>query len=223
MTQILPANSRQAIKLARRLLREGEVVAFPTDTLYGIGVNAFERFAVRRIFEVKERPAKKAIPVFIYQIDDLNLVARDVPNQAWPLLQKFWPGALTVVLPKVAALPDDVTAGQDTVAIRIPDHLVSLELVIQVGRPLAVTSANRWGFQPCQPTFHHHRLESQPAPNVTARCVEYCRPKRVLAGFGERRRCGKMKEYNRLHISSASMPAGRREPNAPAPKPIRWS
>jgi L-threonylcarbamoyladenylate synthase len=76
------------------------------------------------------------------------LVARDVPNRAWPLLQKFWPGALTVVLPKVAALPDDVTAGQDTVAIRIPDHLVSLELVIQVGRPLAVTSANLSG----QPT-----------------------------------------------------------------------
>jgi L-threonylcarbamoyladenylate synthase len=90
MTQILPANSRQAIKLARRLLREGEVVAFPTDTLYGIGVNAFERFAVRRIFEVKERPAKKAIPVFIYQIDDLNLVARDVIW--WPVTCPTGPG-----------------------------------------------------------------------------------------------------------------------------------
>ncbi len=145
MTQILPATSRKAIKLARRLLREGEAVAFPTDTLYGVGVNAFERFAVRQIFTVKGRPADKAIPVFIYQIDDLNLIARDVPNRAWPLLQKFWPGALTVVLPKVAALPSDVTAGQDTVAARIPDHPVSLDLVIQVGRPLAVTSANLSG------------------------------------------------------------------------------
>lgn len=145
MAKILPANSRKAIKLARHLLREGEVVAFPTDTVYGIGANAFERSAVRQIFEVKARPAKKAIPVFIYQIDDLNLVARDVPDRAWSLLQKFWPGALTVVLPKVAALPADVTAGQDTVAIRIPNHLVSLELVIQAGRPLAVTSANLSG------------------------------------------------------------------------------
>ena len=142
MPQILPASSSKAIKLARRLLREGEAVAFPTDTVYGLGANAFERFAVRQIFALKKRPPEKGLPVFIYQIDDLNLVARNVPNQAWPLLQKFWPGPLTVVLPKVAALPDDVTAGQDTVAVRIPDHPVSLKLVIEFGRPLAVTSAN---------------------------------------------------------------------------------
>jgi L-threonylcarbamoyladenylate synthase len=145
MTEILPATSRRAIKLARRLLREGEVVAFPTDTLYGVGANAFERFAVRQIFAVKSRPLDKALPVFICQVDDLNLVARDVPNQAWPLLQKLWPGALTVVLPKVSALPDDVTGGQETVAVRIPNHPVCLELVNQVGRPLAVTSANLSG------------------------------------------------------------------------------
>jgi L-threonylcarbamoyladenylate synthase len=142
MTQILPATSRKAIKLARRLLREGEVVAFPTDTVYGLGANAFERFAVRQIFALKRRPVDKALPVFIYQINDLNLVARNIPNRAWPLLQKFWPGALTVVLPKVAALPGDVTAGQNTVAVRIPDHPVCLDLVIEVGQPLAVTSAN---------------------------------------------------------------------------------
>jgi L-threonylcarbamoyladenylate synthase len=88
------------------------------------------------------------LPVFIYQIDDLNLVARDVPNRAWPLLQKFWPGALTVVLPKNSALPDDVTGGQSSVAVRIPNHPVCLDLVIRVGRPLAVTSANLSG----QPT-----------------------------------------------------------------------
>jgi L-threonylcarbamoyladenylate synthase len=148
MTEILPATSRKAIKLARRLLREGEVVAFPTDTVYGLGGNAFERFAVQQIFTIKERPHDKALPVFISQINDLNLVARHVPNQAWSLLQIFWPGDLTVVLPKNPALPDDVTAGEKTVAVRVPDHPVCRELVVQVGRPLAVTSANLSG----QPT-----------------------------------------------------------------------
>lgn len=148
MAQILPADSRKAIKLARRLLHEGEVVAFPTDTLYGVGANAFERSAVRELFAVKGRPADKAIPVFIYQIDDLNQVARNVPNRAWALLRQFWPGALTVVLPKVAALPPDVTAGQETVAVRIPNHPVALDLVIELGRPLAVTSANLSGQPP---------------------------------------------------------------------------
>jgi L-threonylcarbamoyladenylate synthase len=148
MTEILPATSLKAIKLARRLLREGEVVAFPTDTVYGLGANAFERLAVRQIFAIKERPPDRALPVFIYQIDDLNLVARHVPNQAWPLLQALWPGDLTVVLPKNPALPDEVTSEERTVAVRIPNHPVCLELVTQVGRPLAVTSANLSG----QPT-----------------------------------------------------------------------
>ena len=145
MTDILPATSPKAVKLARRLLREGELVAFPTDTVYGLGANAFERYAVRQIFAVKERPPDKALPVFIYQLDDLNLVARRVPNQAWSLLQQFWPGDLTVVLPKNPELPDEVTSGQSTVAVRIPNHLVCLDLVTQVGRPLAVTSANLSG------------------------------------------------------------------------------
>jgi L-threonylcarbamoyladenylate synthase len=148
MTQILPANSPRAIKQASRLLREGEVVAFPTDTVYGVGANAFMPIAVRQIFTLKGRPEDKSLPVFIYQIDDLNLVARDVPNQAWPLLHRFWPGALTVVLLKSAILPADVTSGQDTVAVRIPNHPVCLDLVIHAGRPLAVTSANLSG----QPT-----------------------------------------------------------------------
>ncbi len=145
MTQILPANSPKAIQLARHLLHEGELVAFPTDTVYGVGANAFERFAVRQIFAIKQRPPDKAIPIFIAQIDDLNQVARRVPNRAWLLLQKFWPGALTVVLPKNPKLPDDVTAGQDSVAVRLPDHPTCLELVTRLGRPLAVTSANLSG------------------------------------------------------------------------------
>jgi L-threonylcarbamoyladenylate synthase len=145
MTEILPASSTKAIQRARHLLREGEIVAFPTDTVYGVGANAFERYAVRQIFVVKQRPPDKALPVFIAQVDDLNQVARRVPNRAWLLLQALWPGALTVVLPKNPELPDDVTAGQETVAVRIPDHPTCLELVTRVGRPLAVTSANLSG------------------------------------------------------------------------------
>jgi len=162
MTQILPATSSKAIKLARRLLREGEVVAFPTDTVYGLGANAFERFAVRQIFAIKERPPDKALPVFIYQIDDLNLVARHVPNVAWPLLQALWPGDLTVVLPKNPALPDEVTAGESTVAVRVPNHPICLELVTQVGRPLAVTSAN---------------LSGQPTPTTAQAVAAQLRPR----------------------------------------------
>ena len=146
MSIILPAASHTAIRKACHLLREGEVVAFPTDTIYGVGANAFERYAVRQIFAVKERPLKRGLPVFIYQIDDLNLVAKRIPNNAWLLLQKFWPGALTVIFEKNAALPEDVTGGQNTVAVRIPDHPVSLDLVIKTGHPLAVTSANLSGY-----------------------------------------------------------------------------
>jgi L-threonylcarbamoyladenylate synthase len=141
MTEILPI-SRKSIKRARRLLRDGEIVAFPTDTVYGVGVNAFDRSAVRKLYKAKKRPAEKAVPVFITQIDDLDQVARDVPDKAWKLLKKFWPGALTVVLLCSPNLPDEVTAGQDTIAVRLPAHPVCLELVKKVGSPLAVTSAN---------------------------------------------------------------------------------
>jgi L-threonylcarbamoyladenylate synthase len=150
MTEILPVNNK-SIQLARRLLREGEVVAFPTDTVYGVGANAFERVAVRQIFEAKRRPADMALPVFITQIDDLNQVAHSVPNHAWAFLQHFWPGALTVILPKAPRLPDIVTAGGNTVAVRLPDHPLCIELVVKHGRPLAVTSAN---------------LSGQPAPTT---------------------------------------------------------
>jgi L-threonylcarbamoyladenylate synthase len=141
MTEILSI-SRKSIKRARRLLRDGEIVAFPTDTVYGVGVNAFDRSAVRKLYKAKKRPSDKPVPVFITQIDDLNQVARDVPDKAWKLLKKFWPGALTVVLPRSPDLPGEVTAGQDTVAVRLPAHPVCLELVAKVGGPLAVTSAN---------------------------------------------------------------------------------
>ncbi len=150
MTQILPANEKEALKIATRLLREGEVVVFPTDTVYGIGGDAFQRIAVRQIYEVKQRPPDKALPVFIAEVSDLNLVAnvRRISDEIWLFLERFWPGALTVVLPKAPPIFEEVTAGTDTIAVRIPDHSVCLDLVRMVGRPLAVTSANVSG----QPT-----------------------------------------------------------------------
>ncbi len=142
MTEILPATSKQAIRKACRLMHEGEAIAFPTDTVYGLGAKAFERFAVRQVFHLKQRDRNKGVPIFIPQIDDLNLVARNVPNSAWPLLQHFWPGSLTVVLQKTENLPDDVTGGEDTVAIRIPDHPICFELLTKMGCPIVATSAN---------------------------------------------------------------------------------
>lgn len=147
MTEILPAHYDSAKKKARYLLREGEVVVFPTDTVYGIGADASQRFAVREIFRVKQRPLDKALPVFISEVGDLNLVTntRAISNQAWLFLQQVWPGALTAILPKSSALLDEVTAGEETVAVRIPDHDFCLDLVRRVGKPLAVTSANLSG------------------------------------------------------------------------------
>ena len=144
MTTIQPI-TQKSIRHAVHLLREGEVVAFPTDTVYGVGVIAGNRFAVRQLFEAKQRPLDKPLPVFITQVDDLNQVACNIPNAAWPFLRQVWPGALTVVLPKAPHLPAEVTSGGDTVAVRLPDHPLCYELVACVGRPLAVTSANLSG------------------------------------------------------------------------------
>ncbi|MDM8527720.1 L-threonylcarbamoyladenylate synthase [Anaerolineales bacterium HSG24] len=142
MTQQLPIISRKAIKLARRLLREGELVALPTDTVYGLAANAFDQFAVRKVFAVKQRPLDKGLPVFISQIDDVCLVAKNIPSEVRPMLNQFWPGALTVVFPKNDRLLPELTGGAETIAVRLPNHLPCLELVNLVGQPLVATSAN---------------------------------------------------------------------------------
>ncbi len=148
LTKLLPANDPHALVLAAQLLRQGEVVALPTDTVYGVGVLAFNAEAVAKIYNVKERPANKAIPVFVASVDDLGQVCRDVPPNVLPLLEEYWPGALTVILPASPALPGIVTNYGNTVAVRIPNHPVVLNLLALLKEPLAVTSANLSG----QPT-----------------------------------------------------------------------
>jgi len=144
-TLIIPTDHPEAIERAVSVLRRGGLVAFPTDTVYGVGAIAFNPQAVARIYEVKGRPRSKAIPLLLTDAADLPLVAESIPPLAERLAERFWPGPLTLVLHKRAIVPDVVTAGGDTVAVRVPDHPVARALIAALGTPLAATSANRSG------------------------------------------------------------------------------
>lgn len=134
-----------ALDQALALLKNGEVIAVPTDTVYGVAVDCGNPEAVARLYEIKERPRDRAIPLLLANESDLLAVAADVPPTAWELARAFWPGGLTLVVPAAAWLPDVLTAGQPTVAVRLPDHRVPRVLAAGLGRPLAATSANLSG------------------------------------------------------------------------------
>jgi L-threonylcarbamoyladenylate synthase len=144
-TRVMAADDPQTIQRARRLLRSGQVVVFPTDTVYGVGAHAFQTEAVAGLYAAKNRPTTKAIPTLVAQIEDVARVARTVPAVAWRLAERFWPGGLTLVLPGAKKVPSIVTAGGDSVAVRCPDHPVPLALINAAGVPLAATSANLSG------------------------------------------------------------------------------
>ena len=144
------------VHAAAEILR-GRLVAFPTETVYGLGANALDSQAVARVFEAKGRPATDPLIVHLVSADDLRRVARDVPQVAYALARAFWPGPLTLVLPKHSAIPDDVTAGLRTVAVRVPAHSVALALLRASGAPIAAPSANRFGG--VSPTTAQHVLD----------------------------------------------------------------
>ncbi len=133
------------LEKAAQLLRIGELVAFPTETVYGLGANAMDSAAVDKIFVAKGRPADNPLIVHLACSTDVSKVAREVPILARELMQRFWPGPLTLVLPKQKDVPNQVTAGLDTVAVRVPNHFVALELIRFAGVPIAAPSANRSG------------------------------------------------------------------------------
>ncbi len=127
------------------LLRAGRPVAFPTDTVYGVGVPAWDAAAVRRLFRLKLRSTSKAIPVLLADLEQIYEVGRDLSPAILRLAERFWPGALTIVVRRAGRIPDEVTAGGDTVAVRIPAHDLARDLIRAVGSPLATTSANLSG------------------------------------------------------------------------------
>ena len=139
-TRILSVEIPDAINHGIRILQNGGLVAFPTDTVYGIGALAFNEKAIESIFVAKDRPAEKAIPVLLSGAEELAKVASIVPAMAQRLASRFWPGPLTLVIPKNSTLPEVVSA-TDTVGVRMPDDPTALALLKEVG-PLAVTSAN---------------------------------------------------------------------------------
>ena len=126
-------------------LDNGGVVVFPTDTLYGLGADVFSLPALQRIFAIKGRPAELALPVLVAGLDQVESVALPMSNQAQELAERFWPGPLTLVMRRSPELPDLVTGGADTVAVRMPAHRIPLALARRLGRPITGTSANLSG------------------------------------------------------------------------------
>jgi len=146
------------VEAAAKLIRAGELVAFPTETVYGVGANALDVTAVDRIYEAKGRPRTSPLIVHVASIAMARELVKEWPDRASLLAERFWPGPLTLVLPKSDRVPDRVTAGLDTVGIRMPDHPVALDLIRESGVPIAAPSANR--FSELSPTTAAHAREA---------------------------------------------------------------
>lgn len=155
--RILSASDMENIRRAARLIRSGEVVAFPTETVYGLGADATNGAAVAKVFALKGRPSFDPLIVHIASVDMLPEVVSTVPEGAERLMALFWPGPLTLVMFKSERIPDIVTAGLPTVAVRMPRNEVALALITEAGVPLAAPSANRFG-RP-SPTCAEHVME----------------------------------------------------------------
>lgn len=181
-TERIPADASRAIQAALAVLTAGGLVAFPTDTVYGIGSLVFDSALIESIYAAKDRPVDKAIPVLIGNPDDLPRVAASVPSMAAKLSARFWPGPLTLVMPRHPDLPDIISPAGPTVGVRVPDHPVARALLNAAG-PMAVTSANLSGM-PSPTTAQgvldqlngriHLVLDGGPAPGGQASTVVNC-------------------------------------------------
>jgi L-threonylcarbamoyladenylate synthase len=147
-TELISATNPTALSRAVAMLEMGGLVAFPTDTVYGLGANMLDRRAINRIYEVKERNRDNPIPILVASIEELHSVAEHVSSIALKLAERFWPGPLTLVIQRRPELPDEISPS-DMIGVRMPDHELSLKLLGMVG-PLAVSSANRSGESPAR-------------------------------------------------------------------------
>lgn len=146
-TIVLNAKTPDAIEKAARLLLAGHLVAFPTDTLYGVGSSIADDRAIRELFVAKERALDKGIPVLLADATDVERVAADVPQVARDFMARYWPGPLTIIVSRLAGLPAALAPGS-SVAVRVPDHPVARRLIRAAGGAVAATSANLSGRRP---------------------------------------------------------------------------
>ena len=151
---ILSASDTESIRRAGRIIQTGGLVAFPTETVYGLGCDAMNADAAAKVFEAKHRPQFDPLIVHIAVRKQLDVVVESCPQLAQRLIDAFWPGPLTLVLPKQPAIPDLVTAGLSTVAVRMPNHPVAQALIREAGSPIAAPSANPFGY--VSPTTAQH-------------------------------------------------------------------
>ena len=149
--------SRESLMRAAGILRSGGIVAFPTETVYGLGANALDASAIEKIFAAKERPSWDPLIVHISDTAMLQRLTGSLPASAQTLIDAFWPGPLTLLLPKSDAVPDAVTAGRPRVGVRMPQHPVAHALIREAGVPIAAPSANRFGRT--SPTSAQHVAE----------------------------------------------------------------
>ncbi|MFO0699008.1 MAG: L-threonylcarbamoyladenylate synthase [Nitrospira sp.] len=152
--RILPASAPESIRVAGEIIRMGGLVAFPTETVYGLGCDALNPDAAAKVFEAKQRPQFDPLIVHITDRIQLDSVVSALTATARQLIDQFWPGPLTLVLPKQPAIPDLVTAGLETVAVRMPSHPVAQALIREAGTPIAAPSANPFGY--VSPTTAQH-------------------------------------------------------------------
>lgn len=145
-TKILKIDSNNPeidkIKSAAEVIKQGGTVAFPTETVYGLGANALDTQAIDKIFKAKGRPQDNPLIVHIAQISQLDGLVESIPEKAFPLMEKFWPGPLTLIFNRSSKVPDKITGGLSTVAIRMPNHNIALQLIKHSALPIAAPSAN---------------------------------------------------------------------------------
>lgn len=153
----LPCRIVHDVMEAARLLAAGKIVSFPTETVYGLGADASNPEAVGRIFQIKDRPADHPLIVHLAETGQIRDWALEIPDEAFLLAERFWPGPLTLILKRQRRVPRVVTGGQDTIGLRVPGHQVALELLRRFGGGVAAPSANRFGR--ISPTTARHVLE----------------------------------------------------------------
>jgi len=143
-TLFLDGEKRHTISQVARLLKQGELVAFPTDTVYGVGCDPWNAAAIAKLYEVKQRDLDKGIPILVADVSDVAKVVTHVPESALALIRHFWPGALSIVLPRHPSLPESISPNE-FVAVRLPAHTVARNIIRKAGGAIAASSANRSG------------------------------------------------------------------------------